>query len=207
MAAASAFVIGLVLLLALPAAAAAPVSRPATTSRRQEMILRAFSPPGGRALPVTGAIVASMIVAALVGPLHLIQTVVGNGLARVAEVSDTTIRHLIENRHGIVHTLVDDRRGDIVFGDGVYDGRINLDLRTNANRIDRAWAAAAIKHDAKRVLVIGLSGGAWTRLLQDLPALERIDAVEINPGYVELIARYPAGAAAAGRSAHRRARR
>ncbi len=186
-------VIGLSLLLLLPAPRAAlmPAVVPKAASRRQEFILRAFTPPPRRGLVAGGGIVTLLAAVATVGPGNLIQTVVTNGYARNTELSSTTIRHLIENRHGIVHTLADDRRGDVVFGDGVYDGRINLDLATNANRIDRAYIAAAIKHDARRILVIGLSAGPWTRLLLELPNVERVDAIEINPGYVELITRYP----------------
>jgi hypothetical protein len=43
----------------------------------------------------------------------------------------------------------------------------------------------------RRILVIGLSGGAWVRALQGFPDVERIEVVEINPGYLELIRAYP----------------
>jgi spermidine synthase len=185
-------VIGMLLLTLLPhphlRGTALPVN---ATSRRQELILRAFTPPGRHGLRAGGSFVALLVMAALLGPVNLVQTVVSNGYGKDPHLSSTTIRHLIENRHGIVFTLADDRRGDVVFGDGVYDGRVNIDLATNDNRIDRAYLVAAVKHDARRVLVIGLSAGPWTRLLQGLPDLERVDAIEINPGYVDLITHYP----------------
>ncbi|QQS11971.1 MAG: hypothetical protein IPK81_20960 [Rhodospirillales bacterium] len=193
--AASSAVLGATLLAAIPRAAgeSAPLPESArASSRRQEALLRMFTPPAARATLADGGVVVALAGAALLGPFNLVETVVERGLARDPNVASTEVRHLVENRHGIVHTLVDSARGDIVFGDGVYDGRVNLDPRTNANRIDRMFYFAAAAQDARRVLVIGLSAGAWTRLLQGLPNLERIDAVEINPGYVELIRRYPA---------------
>jgi spermidine synthase len=36
-----------------------------------------------------------------------------------------------------------------------------------------------------------MSGGSWTRVLADFPGVERIDVLEINPGYVDVIRRYP----------------
>ena len=42
----------------------------------------------------------------------------------------------------------------------------------------------------KRVLFVGLSTGAWVRAMQGFPGVERIDVVEINPAYVDLIPSY-----------------
>lgn len=97
---------------------------------------------------------------------------------------------IIETKEGIVHTLRAEHGGDYVFGGNVYDGRINTDLRVNSNGIDRVYALSAAHGDPERVLVIGLSAGSWTEALAMDPAVESIDAVEINPGYLKLIARY-----------------
>jgi spermidine synthase len=43
----------------------------------------------------------------------------------------------------------------------------------------------------KEVLEVGLSGGAWTEIISNHPQLEKQVVVEINPGYVEVIRRYP----------------
>jgi spermidine synthase len=40
------------------------------------------------------------------------------------------------------------------------------------------------------VLVLGMSGGSWTEVLSRFPGVERIDVLEINPGYVDVIRRY-----------------
>ena len=42
----------------------------------------------------------------------------------------------------------------------------------------------------RRVLMIGLSGGAWAEVVANHPQLEELVVVEINPGYLKLIPRY-----------------
>ena len=42
----------------------------------------------------------------------------------------------------------------------------------------------------KQVLFVGLSTGAWVRAIQGFPGIERIDVVEINPAYIDLIRSY-----------------
>jgi predicted membrane-bound spermidine synthase len=101
------------------------------------------------------------------------------------------IGHVIQNKHGIIHTLTDDKLGDVVYGGNVYDGRVSVDMQTDANGLERAYVLAALHPRPRRVLVIGMSTGAWTRVIAGFPGVEEIDVVEINPGYLELIKRYP----------------
>lgn len=101
------------------------------------------------------------------------------------------IRVLIENRHGIVHSVAGASKDDTVYGGNVYDGKTNFDLVSNSNLIDRAYLLYALHPAPKHVLVIGLSSGAWTRIIGTIPSVETIDVVEINPGYVEMIRSYP----------------
>jgi spermidine synthase len=108
----------------------------------------------------------------------------------VVETGGEAPKWLLERKEGIIHTVAD-RAGDIVFGGNVYDGRINVDLRVNSNKIDRIYAAMIATPSPKRVLVIGLSGGSWTRIISSFPSVEQVDVVEINPGYLQLIAQYP----------------
>lgn len=101
------------------------------------------------------------------------------------------IKWLHSNRHGLLHVVDGGPQGDIVYGGNVYDGRTNTDLRLNSNRIDRAYLLAALHPAPQRVLVIGLSSGAWLRVLTAVPGVQTLDVIEINPGYEDLISRYP----------------
>lgn len=101
------------------------------------------------------------------------------------------IKHIFENRHGVIHVVDGGVKGDIVYGGNVYDGRTNIDLRINSNRIDRVYLLPALHPEPKKILVIGLSSGAWVRVLSSIPSLEQMDVVEINPGYLSLISKYP----------------
>jgi predicted membrane-bound spermidine synthase len=104
-----------------------------------------------------------------------------------------SVRHVIQNKHGIIHVLKPPRGqgGDITFGGNVYDGRINVDMNINSNELDRTYLMAVMHPAPRRALVIGLSTGAWTRVIEGMPGIESIDVIEINPGYLELIGRYP----------------
>jgi spermidine synthase len=119
----------------------------------------------------------------LVVPTRSLETIAGQG--------GGTLRHLIQNKHGVVHVMAASEGGDITLGNNLYDGRLNVDMRINSNRLDRAYLLAALHPKPTRVLVIGLSTGAWTQALAGVPGVERIDVVEINPGYLELVGRYP----------------
>lgn len=100
------------------------------------------------------------------------------------------VTHFISNRHGVIHTARTPE-GDYVFGNNVYDGIASVDVDANANRLDRLYLLALVQPHPQQVLVIGVSAGAWVRCLQGFPGLERIDAIEINPGYLSLIQSYP----------------
>jgi len=104
----------------------------------------------------------------------------------------STIEHIIQNKHGIIHVKSSDGEpgGDVTYGNNMYDGKISTDLHINSNRLDRAYLMAVMHPKPKRVLVIGLSSGAWTRVIAGLPDVEHIDVIEINPAYLELIGRY-----------------
>lgn len=92
-----------------------------------------------------------------------------------------------ENRQGIIHIIKDEAKGDIVYGGNAYDGRVNISLANNSNMIDRVFMLSALHPNAKKILVIGLSGGAWVKVLSGNNHIDKIDVVEINPGYLNYI--------------------
>jgi spermidine synthase len=95
--------------------------------------------------------------------------------------------HIVENRNGVIGVLQD----GAVFGGGVYDGYFNIDPINDKNIVVRAYALNAFCPSPKRILVIGLATGSWAQIFANQPQLESLDAVEINPGYLQLIPQYP----------------
>ena len=100
------------------------------------------------------------------------------------------IHHVIQNKHGIVHTLKDDRLGDVVYGGNIYDGRVSVDMSVDSNGLARAYVLAAAHPSPRRILVIGMSTGAWTKAVAGFPGVEHIDVIEINPAYLDLMKAY-----------------
>jgi spermidine synthase len=106
---------------------------------------------------------------------------------RHAPESRVPFAHTVENRNGVVAVL----DNGAVFGGGVYDGIFQIDPLNDSNLIVRALALSAMHPHPRRVLVIGLASGSWAQLLLNHPETEMMDIVEINPGYLQLIAQYP----------------
>ncbi|MGO4333042.1 spermidine synthase [Cupriavidus sp. 2TAF22] len=98
--------------------------------------------------------------------------------------------HVIENRSGIITV---DREGT-VYGGGMYDGRFNVDLRHDTNGIIRPYALNLFHRHPRDVLMVGLSSGSWAQVIANNPEVRSLTIVEINPGYVDLVARMPAEA-------------
>lgn len=101
--------------------------------------------------------------------------------------SRSAFGRLVQNRSGIVGTIPQADGEVIVTGGGVYDGSFNVDLARNSNKIARAYFVAALHPEPRRILEIGLSTGSWARVLLNHEAVEELDSIEINPGYLELI--------------------
>ena len=99
-----------------------------------------------------------------------------------------SFRHVVETRNGVISITQD----GTVFGGGVYDGRFNTDLNNDTNGIYRAFAIVGLHPHPAEVLVIGLSSGSWAEIIANHRDVERMTAVEINPGYLRLIQLYPA---------------
>jgi spermidine synthase len=99
----------------------------------------------------------------------------------------TDFAHLVENRNGVIAVTKD----AAVFGGGVYDGYFNVDPLNDSNLVARIYALSALHPAPKKVLMIGLASGSWAQIVAHHPQVESVDVVEINPGYLQLIAQYP----------------
>jgi spermidine synthase len=97
---------------------------------------------------------------------------------------EPAFRHTVENRSGVVTVTP----GGMVFGGGIYDGQLSTDLVYDKNGIVRPYILSAFHAAPRRVLVIGLSTGAWTQVLVHHPQVQSVTAVEINSGYLQVIA-------------------
>ena len=99
------------------------------------------------------------------------------------------VKYISQNKHGIIHVLSKDT-GDVVFGGNVYDGTTNLSLVANSNKIHRAYMIPILAPKLEKVLVIGLSTGAWLKILSSVPNIKQITVIEINDGYLDIIKKH-----------------
>jgi predicted membrane-bound spermidine synthase len=95
---------------------------------------------------------------------------------------NSRVTQLVETRNGVI---VVDTNGTI-YGNNVYDGTLETRLRPGTGLI-RPYFISALHPDPREVLVVGVSGGAWTQILAHNPHVEKVTAVEINRGYLEVI--------------------
>ncbi|MCO4763769.1 MAG: hypothetical protein KC502_19810 [Myxococcales bacterium] len=98
-----------------------------------------------------------------------------------------TFTHVIENKSGVITV----RGGGHIYGGGVYDGVFSTSLVHDKNMIIRAYGLAAYHPAPKEVLMIGLSSGSWAQVVANIPGVEKLTVIEINPGYLEIIPKYP----------------
>jgi spermidine synthase len=93
---------------------------------------------------------------------------------------------VVESRHGVVCLEPD----LTVYGNGAYDGKIGTDLHCGNWHV-RPYFISAVHPQPRRILVIGMSAGAWTQILAHHPQLEHLDAIEISASYLKIIKDQP----------------
>jgi spermidine synthase len=97
------------------------------------------------------------------------------------------LAELVENRSGIIAVTED----GTVFGNGMYDGQFNTNLKRDTNGIVRPYALSLFHPAPREVLVIGLASGSWSQVIANNSEVASVTVVEINSGYKTLIAKEP----------------
>ena len=102
--------------------------------------------------------------------------------------SEAPFVDVVENKSGVITV---NTKG-VVYGGGMYDGMVFVDLIDDRNDLIRPFSLALYHPSPRKVLMVGLGTGAWAQVLVNNPEVERLTIVEINPGYLTLISKYPA---------------
>lgn len=105
---------------------------------------------------------------------------------RAAYDSKVRFTDIVESRHGVI-TVDREKR---IHGGGIYDGMIEVRPKFGGGLI-RPYFLSALHANPREILVIGMSGGAWTQVLASHPQTEHVTVVEINGGYLKIIRAYP----------------
>lgn len=149
------------------------------------VVLLAEMPARGRWASV-GALVGASVVLVLATPSAYDR--IWERLLYRWKFDEKTTRFLdvVETKSGVITVTQD----GTVYGGGAYDGRVSTSIRKDRNAILRAYAVSALHPAPKKVLMVGLSTGAWAQVVAHLPGVDELTVVEINPGYLELISKY-----------------
>jgi spermidine synthase len=102
--------------------------------------------------------------------------------------SEAPFVDVVENKIGVVTVTTE----GVVYGGGLYDGLVSVDLIGDQNQLIRPLSLSLYHPGPREVLMVGLGTGAWAQVLVNNPEVERLTIIEINPGYLSLIAKYPA---------------
>ncbi len=109
--------------------------------------------------------------------------------------SSMVFSDLVENRSGVIGVYPDSHTYGyptrVVYGGGAYDGQINTDILHDSNGLVRVYAICGMHPKPASVLIIGLAAGAWAQVVANDPNVREVTAVEINPGYLPIIKKYP----------------
>ena len=94
---------------------------------------------------------------------------------------------IVESRHGVI--TVDTSKA--IYGNGAYDGVISTSLTAHQPWLVRPYLISALHAHPEEILEIGVSSGAWTRILASHPQVKRVTAIEISAGYLDVVRAYP----------------
>jgi predicted membrane-bound spermidine synthase len=141
---------------------------------------------GGRGLAV-GFVLAALISSFVLRSSRPYETVYGKMQYKQDwGAKGTRLTDTVETRSGVV-TVDED---GAIFGGGAFDGWVTADIH-ETDLLRRPLALSFFHPDPKDVLEIGLSGGGWSEIIGNHSQLDHQVVVEINPGYLEVIRRYP----------------
>lgn len=128
----------------------------------------------------------SVLLALLVAP-GLFHDLYARLLWKRAYTPERGFAHVVETKSGVITVT---REGGI-YGGGIYDGAFSTNLVDDRNHIIRAYALSALHPAPRRVLMVGLASGSWAQVIAHHPQVESLTIIEINPGYLEIIPRFP----------------
>lgn len=148
------------------------------------LLFLADLPARGRLASVAGILIASVV---LVKTTPTVYDRIWERLQYKNKFTDDTkFLDVVETKSGVITVTQD----GVVYGGGAYDGKVSTSLSWDRNGIFRAFSVGAMHPAPKRVLMIGLATGAWAQVVSHIPSVEKLTIVEINPGYLKLIAKY-----------------
>jgi len=146
-----------------------------------------FSTGRARIPPIGKLAVAAAALAAILFSSPLYSNLFGRLIFGRKAAMVGYMAQVVENRNGVIAVTQAGR----IMGEGVHDGYFNVDPLHDKNLIFRAYALGLFDPIPKKALLIGLSSGSWAQVTVNNPQNENVDIVEINPGYLHLIAQYP----------------
>lgn len=141
----------------------------------------------GRSQAPAYAALAACVLGAVVGMPRLYDRLYERLVYKNEYDGTQRFAQVVETKSGVITVAQDGS----VYGGGGYDGVVNTRLEHNdKNGILRAYVVGAIHPAPRELLMVGLASGSWAQVVANLPGVERMTIIEINPGYLEVIERH-----------------